>query len=453
MMRFLDLNNDCLEYVLEFLDLKSLVTVSETCEALRQIAENVFRKYKYYNCVIGDNKQENEETANIIRKVGQHFIKFDLTFNMTDTTLYFDKGDGREFLAFLLKSLGRLRELSISSEEWFIPVIRLSPIFVHLEKLLIHKYYVHTNIITPTDVLHVDLPSLCPNLQVLIIEACPLIFATHPVKSFNNLVEFEFQSFGRYYPVEMFVSFIKQNKQLKKLYIDTLWDYYTHVNEYIDLRDLANNLSNIEELRIQPLFFNNIPQGINDMKALSNLHTLEIRDFRDDLEGIMNEILHNLTTLKFLKKLWIGSCMCSVPDQQSIISIAIALKSLESFKCILVLELETIIEFVRHARSLKIICVELMSSVELTPNSIRDIAQARKLAAVQDNQPLTINIYDKELTPDLIQVIINFRLYCLDPMFIFLLIFQAFEEPKVRRYLKLDCLPPFHGAKFLWNGF
>lgn len=411
-MQLLDLNNDCLEYLLEFLDLESIVSASETCEALNQIAERVFKKYKYYDCVIGDNEHKNQETAKIIRKVGRYLNQFDLTFNMNDSKFYFESENGAEFVTLLEKSLQNVRELSIISEEWFTPVSLLSPLYAQLEKLLIHKYYgiyANTNVIAPTDVFCIDLPALCPNLKVLIIEDCPLIFAPKSVKSFKNLVELEFQSFGRYYPVDMFLSFIAQNKQLKKVYIDTIWDDddVNNVSEYIDLRDLANNLQNVEELRVQVLFFNNLPQGISAMNGLSNLHTLEIADYWDDLEEIMSELLHNLTTLKYLKQLWIGSCICSIPDQQSIIDIAIALKSLQSFKCIMELEYETIIEFVRRAQSLKTICVELKKNVELTPNSIRDLAVARKSVTGGKHQPLTIHFYGNELTDDFIQVIMN----------------------------------------------
>lgn len=401
MTELLDLNDDCLQYVLELLEIETIVTVSETCERLSYIAEEVFKKQKYYDCLIGNDEEKNKETANIIRKVGKHFIKLDLTFCVKDATFYFENEVGCTFLTLLQQSLGeKLRELSIHSEICFIPVLRLYPNYLSLEKLTIHK----SNSDITGEVFYIDLPLLCPNLQVLKIEECPVIFAPNPMKSFNKLVEFESRAFGRYYPVDMFTSFIKQNKQLKKLYIDTLWD--TYVDTYIDLSVLAKNLLNLEELRLQTLAFDNFVQGTSDMAALTNLHTLEMADFWEDLDQL-NAILHSLTALKHLKHLSIGSSVVGVPNQQSIINIAVALKSLQSFKCNLEFEYGTVIEFVRHGSNLEMICMELVNSVELTPNFIRKIADARKSAAGTVRQPLTINFYRKGLTNDHIQVIIS----------------------------------------------
>lgn len=126
------------------------------------------------------------------------------------------------------------------------------------------------------------------------------------------MVELEFESFNRYYPTDEFVSFIEQNKRLKKLYFDAFWhpdhDDKSDPEIFIDLTHVTINLNNLEELCIKTLLFYNVVEGLIDMKKLRNLHTLETAEYGTDLAEV-NVALHNITALKHFKHLWIGNFM------------------------------------------------------------------------------------------------------------------------------------------------
>lgn len=405
MMRLLDLNEDCLEHMFKYLDIESIMATFETCKRFRDVAERVFKKQTYYSCVIDEDGKNLKVAGNIIRKAGPHIKRLDLDFRVAA----FGNNE-YEFLNLVKISIGeKLRELTIYSEICSIPALGLCLIFGQLEKLT----FVEHDSDALNDVLHIDLPALCPNLQVLIIRNCRMIFAPNSRKSFKKLVELEFESFNRYYPTDEFVSFIEQNQQLRKLYIDAFW-HPIHDDEclpliYIDLTHVPDNLKNLEELRIKTLVFDNVVQGIIDMKKLTKLHTLEMAEYWTDVPEV-NVALHNMAALTHLKHLWIGNCMVGLPDQQSIINIAVALPSLESFQSDLQWETETMVEFIRRGQNLKTICVFLKKNSIITPKVIEDVASARELAAGWQRQPLTLIFDSRYLSADCVQVILEIGL-------------------------------------------
>lgn len=151
---------------------------------------------------------------------------------------------------------------------------------------------------------------------------------------------------------------------------------------------MANSSIDLEELRIQTLAFDNLVRGISDMERLTNLHTLEMADYWEDIEQL-NEI-----ALTNLKQLWNGSSVSDIPNQQSIIGMAVALKLLKSFKCNLEFEYETVLEFISHGTNLSTICMEITKNIELTPNLTRP----------------TIYFYRKGLRNNVMQMIMHVKL-------------------------------------------
>lgn len=398
MTEFLNLNDDCLEHVFRFVDLKTMCAISETCKRLKEIAEGIFRRHhRYYECNIGE-KENVKEAANIIRKVGQHLTDLSLTFERVDSELYLESGIGCQFLLELNCLLGdKFRTLTLYGQISSIPVLslRLAPTFLKLEQLTI------SNEIEPEGykVLFIDLPQLCPNLRVLRIE-CALIIAPNSKKSFQKLEVLEFMSMGPYYPTEWFQSFIQDNKQLKTLYVNNIDGEI--LNTSIDLTVVTKNLKDLEDLRIRTVIFENVPAAISDLKELHHLTTLVLTEYWDDAEQL-NVVLGILKSITQLKHLWIGNCLhgWTPINQQSVVDIARNLKILESFECHdIECKLDTITAFVRFGRNLKRLSAELDEVV--TVAFIEGLSNVRELAAGQQS-PLSIH-FDNTLSSDVKQV-------------------------------------------------
>ncbi|KAG4069062.1 hypothetical protein HA402_008373 [Bradysia odoriphaga] len=408
-MEFLDMNDDCLEHVFHFLDLKSVCTISETCKHLRRIAESCFKRHRYYKCHIG-NEVNVKEATKIIRKIGQYLSRLHLDFHPIDPEVYGENGIGCRFLSLLNSSLGeRFCELELSGGEISsFPVLRLAPTFLKLQKLTIYCEYgedsddnVYGKEYAAT---FIDLPQLCPNLRVLSIENCALIFAPNPNKSFRNLEALEFYSFGKYYPIALLECFFRQNKQLRKLYFDTIVDDIFSTT-YIDLAIVADNLRDLEELRIRTNVFDNCVQAIRDISGMHHLTTLAISEYLDTIEDL-NDILDALKTMKQLKAILIGWCFPDqIPNQQAIINIAKELKQLEIFHVDLQCDENTIVECVRFGRSLKRFRVEFRPDRVVTTTFIKHLAKVRESVAGSSHQPLLLYFAGAKLNGDVSKVI------------------------------------------------
>lgn len=391
-MELLAMNDDCLEHVLRFLDLKSLCSVSDTCKHLSRIAEGIFKKQRHYECHIGD-KVNVKKACEIIRKIGPYIVALDLDFDPIDIDLYVEAGIGCRFLQFLNHSLGaKFCELKLSGDISSFPIFKLAPTLARVQKLSIccdisdddpyQKEYTTVSI---------DLPQLCPNLRQLFIEECALIFAPNRIKSFRHLESLEFLSYGGYYPLDSLASFFKQNKQLRKLYVDNLFsdDGLT----YFDMEVLAKNLTVLEDLRIRTVLFDNWVQAMRVFSEHQNLTTLVMSDYFNDVDD-MNNILAIVKTMKQLKKVAIGWCFLDeVPNQQTIIDIATELKQLESLQIDVKCDEHTITECIRNGRNLRKFCVGCRDDRVVTTTFIKNLAKVRESSVADSRNHPVLVIY------------------------------------------------------------
>lgn len=391
MIEMLHLNDDCLGHVLLFLDLKSLCVISATCKRLEQIADGIFRRHhKYYECTI-DVKEDFKEAHKVLRKIGPHLVELRLTINPVDTEFRADKSIGCQFFARLNCSLGdNFRKLSVHGKMLSIPIERLAPTLSKLENLMIRGIIEETEDEPYTAITYVDLPQFCPNLRVLRIEDCALIFAPNPNNSFQNLEVLIFGSMGCYYPTQLFESFIQNNQRLKVLHIDNIHDNL--LDPFIDLTIVAKNLKRLEDLRIRTIFFRKLRAGVRDLTGLQHLSTLAMSEYWNTPEEV-NEILNILQSMTQLKTLWIDNCIGSASiNQQSIVNIAKNLRQLESFICYgMECELDTVAQIVQLGRKLKQFCVQVKSEVVVTVAFIEHLANIRRLAA-SERSPLIISL-------------------------------------------------------------
>ncbi|XP_037033631.1 uncharacterized protein LOC119072495 [Bradysia coprophila] len=402
-MEFMDMNDDCQEHVFRFLDLTSVCTISDTCRQLRRIAERIFKRHRFYKCQIG-NEVNVKVSSKIIRKIGQYLRSLHLEFYPIDPEVYAANGIGCRFLSLLNVSLGQqFCELKLSGGEISsFPILRLAPTFLKLQKLSIYCEDSDDNsFANDYAASFIDLPQLCPNLRVLSIENCALIFAPNPNKSFRHLEALEFHSFGKYYPIALLECFLRQNKQLRRLYVDTI--VYDDSSTYIDLAIVANNLRGLEELRIRTNVFDNCVQAIRDFSGMHHLTTLAFSEYLETVYEL-NDILDVLKTMKQLKKILIGWCFPDeIPNQQAIINIANELKQLETFHVDLQCDENTIIECVRFGRSLKRFCVAFRSDRVVTTTFIEHLAKMRESVGIY--HPLLLYFTGVKLTGDVSKVI------------------------------------------------
>lgn len=396
MTEFLSLNDDCVRHVFRFLDIKALCATSETCKQLKEIAEEFYKKHTSYECCITHAGNVKEVTKIIQKIIQQHLTKLDLTLEQVFSEFYEESGIGCQFLLQLNCLLGEnFRELTLYGQIWSISLLRLASTLFKLEKLSICCEYDETQ----DGVMFMDFPQLCPNLRTLRIEGCALIFAPNSIKTFKKLEALSFMSYGPYYPMDSFISLIKAKKQLKKFDIDILDEVG---NAYVDLTIVAKNLEHSEDLRIRTVLFGNLVVGIRDLKQLHQLTTLVVSEYWDDLEEL-SAVLDIVKTMKQLKKMRIGNCMCGTPSQQSVVNISKHLQILVTFESNIECDANTVTEFVQFGRNLKRFSVQASRREMVTLAFIENLAKVREYAA-QARPPLSLYIYRAELSSDVKKV-------------------------------------------------
>lgn len=77
MTEFMDMNDDCLEYLLTFCDAASIVVMSQTCKKLNVMSTKLFSKQTKFSCSIVSLKYE-KQVWNALRHVGQYLIELNL---------------------------------------------------------------------------------------------------------------------------------------------------------------------------------------------------------------------------------------------------------------------------------------------------------------------------------------------------------------------------------------
>lgn len=356
-MKLIELDDDCLKYLFDFLDPEAIVAVSKTCKRLNSLAEIRFKRFTSYECII----YKNVATAsNVISKLGKNLRQLSITFKFKcfDDILYnyCCYSDAEQIFEVLNESIGEnFTTLSLTgrliSE---MPIGVLKPVFQQLESLSLYSIAPSKSTIT------IDLPALCPKLKTLTISGA-INFAPNVNKVIKHLEEIVFLPFHDVYnrlDINLFFSFLSQNLQLKTLCIGT-YQFHQNENYFNRLIDYANVLRNSDGLKIHLVSEAYLLQSLNENQ------------------------LRNLNVESIIIK---GRCL---PFVENIPRFAghfnwDRVKFFESDNG----EWQIVVSVVRAAKNLEMVRIGLNHNV--TKKFIGDIAEARHAATIVDRPPLKI---------------------------------------------------------------
>lgn len=355
---FLDLNDDCIEQLLNCCDVETIVSVSQVCKRLNALVTQImFPKQTTFSCTIRSYACE-EKVCEILDCIGKYLIEL----KICQTSEIF------LFYRFLGRSIGdRIRKLSITTPHISETSLQaIEPVLWRLEELELR--------IANTDLSDddLDLQSRCPSLRRLHIQ-----WDTSFTRNTGTWHRLEELSLGdnEYICVETFCEFMQNNVQLKKLKIGAF-------NCDVQLKQIADHLKYLQQLVIFQNDSDLSADSIVELQRLSHLQRLILRNVEaDDFEGIIN----NATKLNELIELRVQAQFdqCSdddifEPKHQTILGIALQMPQLQVFGIAFCkLKTETVVEFVRFADNLREIHIH-DCDFELTPDIIGGIINARK---------------------------------------------------------------------------
>lgn len=371
MMELLDLNDDCLDSILNLCDIETIVAVSKVCKRLNSlVTRNHFPRQSKFKCTLRSNECE-EKVREILDCIGNYLVE--LSICQTSESFL--------FYAYLGASIGdRIRKLTIGAP--FISETSLQaiePILGRIEELVLRI----SNTVPDDDDLM--LQSRCPNLRRLHIQ-----WDTSFARNTANWPRLEELSLGDndYIDNDTMVEFMQNNPQLRKLKIGAY-------NCELQLHDIAMHLTNLEQLVLFQNYSDLSAESILDLRPLIRLQRLILRNVvASDFEGIVNHVtkLNGLIDLQLQAQF--DQCTDDeyfVPKHQNIVSIALEMPQLQVFGISFSqLGVETIVEFLRFAANLREIHIHDCDFM-LTPETIDLIINVRKTNTNRNRaEPLVI---------------------------------------------------------------
>lgn len=79
MTEFLDMNDECIEYVLKYCDAESIVAASQTCKKLQPIATRLFKDHTIYKCSIASD-ENGKRVKSTIAHIGNNLVELNVNF-------------------------------------------------------------------------------------------------------------------------------------------------------------------------------------------------------------------------------------------------------------------------------------------------------------------------------------------------------------------------------------
>lgn len=299
MTEFLDLNDNCLDRIFDFCDVKTNVTLSEVCVRFNSILEQwQFPKQAQFQfCIRSDECEEN--ASKIIKCIGMHLVDLSIIYHQTSNPF--------PFYRCVSSFVGpRIRKLSIHSLKLSETSIgELGPVLPHIEEL-----EVRTTGLQDCDDIDLTLRSRCPNLRKLLY-LCNTPFIQ------NALAWPRLENLSLGYNITMnqntFVEFMQNNRQLRTLKI--------RANRGTNLKDIADNLLNLRELTIFSYWTSLCPEKLIELRKLTDLQRIALRFVK---HSNFNQILETLPELNTLIDIRIQAedDIKFKPNAESVISVA-----------------------------------------------------------------------------------------------------------------------------------
>lgn len=338
--KFFILNEDCMLELIKYLDLDSLVNLSNVCKLFhRLLHQHVFPHYRKFS-IVNNNSMIPMPLAKVrqtLMSIGPYIT--DLEFVWHD----FDHDDRlQRFLEKLEQYIGK-NVRCVRFRHALLNETHFSTIKGILQRLDILEMVVYN----PDYELDLDFATLCPDLRRLkLLENMVLVKCCKPWPSLTylSIVGNEFMELSE------FQSFLKQNPQLRCL-------KFTAYHAPDRIQAVAQYSTNVEKLTILPSFPNLAASNIvylNSLQHLTKLSLMYLED--DDLNGILECLtrFHGLRVLK-LHLFFDNNDEDGhyEPKQQALISLAQELPHLEKFYTRYIKWKEsTVIDFIQNANQL-----------------------------------------------------------------------------------------------------
>ncbi|XP_055316664.1 uncharacterized protein LOC129576118 isoform X1 [Sitodiplosis mosellana] len=374
MTELLDLNDDCLDSVINFCDVETVVSVSKVCKRLNLlVTTNHFPRQTKFKCTIRSNECE-EKARDILDCIAKYLVEL----NICQTSEIF------LFYGFLGRSIGdHIRRLTIEAP--FISDTSLQAIEPVLRRIEELKLHISSTVPDDDDLM---LQSRCPNLRRLHIQ-----WDTSFTQNTGTWTRLEELSLGdnEYIDNDTMVEFMQNNPQLRKLKIGAF-------NCELQLHDIAMHLTNLEQLVLFQNYSDLSADSILDLQPLTHLKRLILRNVKaSDFEGIVNNVtkLNGLIDLQLQAQF--DQCTDDEyfePKHENIVRIALEMPQLQVFGISFSqLKEETIVEFLRFADNLREIHIHDCDFM-LTPENIDVIINARNTTTTRNRTKKLVTFVD-----------------------------------------------------------
>lgn len=372
------LNEDCFIHLFKFLDLDTLVNLSDVCKLFNSVLKQYIFPHIRHFTVYNLNDTFSMPLAKMhrtLRCIGPHITDLKYTCN-----IYNDLNRTTRFLQALAQYIGsNLRRAqfinSLICEEDQIMII--APILRDLESLEIRDM----NFDFESDV---DFEAFCPNLVELKLNInMRLMKCCKPWRRLRHLSTMS----NKFLNTMTFLAFVEQNPQLAVLEID-LFD------AGIRLKKIADHLPLLEKLTLDSVDWNLGAWNfiyIAQLQHLTEIHLLTLE--YQHLRGICD----CLSTMTKLKRISLHAYRPEedaeegeMEYERSLIAIARGLPDLREFslKCVAMVE-KTLIDFVTFASQLEILHIHWIN-LNITDDVILKIAAALKTNRPQALEPFKL---------------------------------------------------------------
>lgn len=343
------LNQDCFLHLFKFLDLDSLVNLSEVCKMFHQLLHrHTFSRFRHFevNNSAASASMPLRKMRRTLRCIGSHIVEL----NYQNASCLRQK----KFLHMLAKYVGpnlrraQFRNSSLCEDN---RIFIVAPILRHLEYLEIYDfdYNQHDEI---------DFEAICPNLVELNLKVNMRLDLC--CKPWTQLQRLNIVNNERLH-TQTFVAFIEQNPQLTALEFSTF-------ESDMRLRAIAVNLPQLQKLTLDSLDWNLAGWHLVHLAELQhlteiNLQTLDYQHLRGIFDG-----LATFTRLQCI------SLHAYRPEEEaddaeqdyerSLVDVARQLPNLREFSIKSIAIVDTnLVEFVRLAGKLEILHIHSCLSI------------------------------------------------------------------------------------------
>lgn len=359
-----DLNDDCLISIFDECDVETLLSLSDTCRRFKElIIKFNFPKVHTYVCELFDDNKLNS-TRRIINSIGKYLKE--LTFDIRHHMESYDEDESDTYLPLLkefAKDIGdNLRKFCLDVERvpnnW---IVALSPIFAHLEILIIQTNNDHSD-------YDFDVCSISPKLKHLRIQG------DYPMEENCqkwNCLESVSIGDNECLCSDTIVRLMSLNPQIKRFKVAAF-------NCDLHVGDIAEHLPNLEELVIFQNDSDLSGSTVHQLQRLKKLRNLRLmRIYPDEYDAI----LAGLPALSLVRALKIQLSTDYYDEirysKEHLISIARNIENLEEFSisnC--PIDAKTVLDFVQFADNMKILHIHYCT-IEVNIDLIREIGQLR----------------------------------------------------------------------------